>query len=66
MAEKIKRERARWNGQLVTILGVGRGRNPDMEIRDGYGFRRTVKQRELERIPADDPTASYVYEDPAT
>jgi hypothetical protein len=53
-----ERQHARLDGALVTILTVhGRGKNAKVDIRDQFGFPKTVKASELDKLPKDDPQA---------
>ncbi len=61
---KVVRERAMRGDEMVTILReYGRKPGADVLIRNSHGFTETVKQRDLSKLPDDEPTARFTYEE---
>lgn len=55
---KTIRERAFWNGELVTVLEKKRTK---ARIRDQRGFVHEVAKRDLDKIPEGDPLSKFQF-----
>ena len=57
-----ERQRAYFNGKLVTILKGKPGKRGKAEIRNHYGLKQTVDAKELQAIDPREPESRLRYE----
>lgn len=59
-----ERYRAMLGDQMVTIIDLkGTSKNSDVEIRDQFGYTRTVKRKDLKLLDKRDEVATFEYQD---
>ena len=55
-----RRERAYLGEEIVTVLSAtGNRKNAKVEVRNAFGFVKTVKASELRRMTDDDPAKTF-------